>query len=63
MEKVHLLEPRQLDRSKSQYRSLYIGLVQVAVKPLHKLGLNSPNLICLKDAQYISFTNSLLTVF
>ena len=39
---------------------LHIGLVQVAVKPLTRKGINAPILMCLRDARFKKFNDSLL---
>ena len=39
---------------------LHIGLVQDAVKPLARKGINSPILMCLRDARFKKFNDSLL---
>ncbi|CAL9025746.1 unnamed protein product, partial [Prunus brigantina] len=39
---------------------LHIGLVQVAVKPLTRLGLQASILLCLRDARFTDFNDSVL---
>ncbi|CAL9029357.1 unnamed protein product [Prunus brigantina] len=41
---------------------LHIGLVQVAVKPLTRLGLKASILLCLRDARFTEFSDSTLGV-
>ena len=45
---------------KNNYKFLHIGLIQVAVKPLIRLGMDIPIMICLRDARLLDFNNSLL---
>ena len=47
---------------RQKYKYLHIGLIQIAVKPLHRLGLDSPILLCLRDSRYKNFQNSLLAI-
>lgn len=42
------------------YKFLHIGLVQVAVKPLTRDGLNTSLLLCLRDKRHLRFNDSLL---
>ena len=44
------------------YGYLHLGLIQVAVKPLTRLRLDSPILICLRDRRLKKFHDSLLAV-
>ena len=39
---------------------LHIGLVQVAIKPLTRLGLKASILLCLGDARFTNFSDSTL---
>jgi hypothetical protein len=39
---------------------LHVGSVQVAVKPLTRLGINASVLLCLRDARFINFRTSIL---
>jgi hypothetical protein len=43
---------------KDGYKYLHLGLIQVAVKPLHKLGLNTPLLLVLRDTRIKDFQES-----
>jgi hypothetical protein len=38
----------------------YVGSVQVAIKPLTRLGINASVLLCLCDARFINFRISIL---
>jgi hypothetical protein len=42
------------------YKFLHIGSVQVVVKPLTRLGINSSVLLCLRDARFVKFQTSIL---
>ena len=45
---------------REEFNYLHVGLVQVAVKPLFKLGLDIPVHISLRDKRHEDFSNSLL---
>jgi hypothetical protein len=52
---------RFIENSKAkEYRFLHVGSVQVAVKPLTRLGINASVLLCLRDARFINFRISIL---
>ena len=60
-EKCCLFNRRNINEflaKKSNY--LHIGLVQVAVKPLTRKGINASILMCLKDARFKDFHTSIL---
>lgn len=41
---------------------MHIGFVQIAVKPMFRLGLDIPILVMLRDARHKKFDHSLLAV-
>ena len=43
-----------------KFSYLHIGLVQVAVKPLTRKGINASVLMCLRDARFKNFSDSIL---
>jgi hypothetical protein len=50
-----------LDEAKAKkYKFLHIGSVQVAVKPLTRLGIDASVLLCLRDARFLHFKPSIL---
>jgi hypothetical protein len=58
-----LLDKKLLDKHyKDGFRYIHLGLVQVAVKPLHKLGLNSPILLILRDSRIKDFQDSTIAM-
>ncbi|KAK2428017.1 hypothetical protein QL285_026560 [Trifolium repens] len=58
-----LLDKKLLDQHyKNGFRYIHLGLVQVAVKPLHKLGLNSPILLILRDSRIRDFHDSVIAM-
>lgn len=59
---LRLLPKSSLERHKLKYKSLHIGMIQIAVKPLTKLGLKTCILLCLRDCRHENFENSLLGI-
>ena len=43
-----------------KFSYLHIGLVQVTIKPLTRKGINASILMCLKDARFKNFKDSIL---
>ena len=41
---------------------LHIGMVQVAIKPLTRKGINTSVLMCLRDARFKNFKDSILSM-
>jgi hypothetical protein len=48
------------DSKNKEYKFLHVGSVQVAVKPLTRLGINASVLLCLRDARFVNFKTSIL---
>lgn len=52
---IELLSPSMLKEHKQNYKFLHIGLIQIAVKPLHRLGIDTPVCVCLRDTRPFRF--------
>ena len=60
-ETIELLDPKDLEQiQREKFKILHIGAIQVAAKPLTRLGLDKPICICLRDARHNQFQDSLL---
>ncbi|KAL4199650.1 hypothetical protein AMTRI_Chr03g145930 [Amborella trichopoda] len=60
-EDFHLLSKKVIEKHReNNYKYLHIGLIQIAVKPLTRPGLNTSVLVCLRDTRHNIFTDSLL---
>ncbi|KAG7969086.1 hypothetical protein I3843_07G012600 [Carya illinoinensis] len=60
-EKYHLFTKKSIQEFLSKgYKFLHIGSVQIAVKPLTRLGINASILLCLRDARHNQFETSIL---
>jgi hypothetical protein len=56
-----LFNKKFIENSKAKdYKFLHVGSVQVAVKPLTRLGINAYVLLCLHDARFINFRISII---
>jgi hypothetical protein len=56
-----LFSKKWLEEAKAKhYKFLHIGSVQVAVKPLTRLGIDASVLLCLRDARFLQFKPSIL---
>ena len=63
VEEIQLFSEEAIHKHRqNNYKVLHIGLVQVAIKPLFRLGQNIPILVMLRDARNLNFNNSLLAV-
>ncbi|XP_054782159.1 uncharacterized protein LOC129301285 [Prosopis cineraria] len=60
---VYLLTRDDIRRHKKKYDFLHIGLVQVFVSPLHHRGCDQRVLVCLRDAKYPNFKDSIFAAF
>ncbi|WMV09101.1 hypothetical protein MTR67_002486, partial [Solanum verrucosum] len=56
---IRLLNKRDIDLYRSQYKFLHIGMVQIAFKPLTLKGLPETFLAALRDARNLNFRQSL----
>lgn len=61
-ETFDLLTKQNILHHRKKYRFIHIGLVQIAIKPLFRLGLDISIWIMLRDARHTKFDHSLLTV-
>ncbi|KAG7954930.1 hypothetical protein I3843_11G046100 [Carya illinoinensis] len=60
-EKYYLFTKKSIQEFLSKgYKFLHIGSVQIAVKPLTRLGINASILLCLRDARHNQFETSIL---
>ena len=57
---VPLISQSLIDSYRQKYKYLHLGLVQIAIKPLTREGLNNSVLTCIRDNRHLSFTDSLL---
>lgn len=62
-QKLCLLTEETINQHRKKgFKYLHIGLVQIGVKPLFRLGCDTPVLLCLRDERHRDFENSLLAI-
>lgn len=59
---IQLFSQNVIRNHMRNYKFLHIGLVQIAIKPLTRIGLDVPTLVILRDARHLNFQNSLLAM-
>ena len=57
-----MLIAADIDKYRDKFKFLHIGVVQVAVKPLFRKGLNIPICLMLRDARILNVDDSLLGI-
>ena len=61
-QEIKLFSSKAIQEHRKNYKFLHIGLVQVAIKPMTRLGINAPICIVLRDARLTNFNQSLLAL-
>jgi hypothetical protein len=59
-ETIQLLSSDEIDKNIKNFSFIHFGLVQVAVKPLTRQGLNTSVLLCLRDGKFKIYKDALL---
>jgi len=63
MQTIGMIKPTSIDsRLKANYRFMHVGLVQVAINPLLKTGVNAPIYLALRDKRLRHYKSSLFAV-
>ncbi|KAG8650609.1 hypothetical protein MANES_07G055364v8 [Manihot esculenta] len=62
MQSMGLLSEELIRKHQQTYAFLHIGMIQVAVKPATRLGLNTAAMLCVRDKRHSKFSDSLLGV-
>ncbi|XP_024992539.1 uncharacterized protein LOC112526483 [Cynara cardunculus var. scolymus] len=57
-----LLSTKRIKQHQQKYNFLHLGMIQVALKPATRLGLNTSVLVCLHDKRNLKFHDSLIGV-
>ena len=61
-ETIQLLNSDNIDKNIKNFSFIHFGLVQVAVKPLTRQGLNTSVLLCLRDGRFKIYKDVLLRI-
>jgi len=59
---LNLLSSRSILEHRQKYKFMHIGLVQIAIKPLFRIGIDAPVLLILRDKRHNDFENSILAM-
>ena len=63
LQTIDMIKQNAIDNHlQAKYRFMHIGLVQVAIKPLLKKGINAPIYMALRDKRLRKYKSSLLAV-
>ena len=62
MQQIRLFTPQIIEEFATTHQYMHIGLIQIAVKPLTRKGLNTSILACLRDQRHNDFEDSLLGI-
>ncbi|PIN17194.1 hypothetical protein CDL12_10144 [Handroanthus impetiginosus] len=59
---LSMLSKRLIEHHKQKYKYLHIGMIQIGLKPLTRIGLNTSALILVRDRRHNQFEDSLLGI-
>ena len=62
LESLQLVSQNTINQHRKKFNYIHIGLVQVAIKPLFRLGLDIPIFVCLRDGRSTRFTDSIFSM-
>ena len=57
---IRLLDDKSIERHKRDYNFIHFGMIQVAAKPLTRLGLNTFIVMCLRDNRHLDYRDSII---
>ena len=58
---IRLLDSKSIEKhKKDKYNFINFGMIQVAVKPLTRLGLNTSIVMCLRDNKHLDYRDSII---
>ncbi|KAL6347349.1 hypothetical protein AAG906_016822 [Vitis piasezkii] len=59
---IRLLDNKSIDKHKKNgYNFIHFGMIQVATKPLTRLGLNTAIVMCLRDNRHLEYRDSIIS--
>ncbi|PIM98952.1 hypothetical protein CDL12_28556 [Handroanthus impetiginosus] len=59
---LSMLSKKLIEQHKQKYKYLHLGMIQIGLKPLTRLGLNTSALILVRDKRHNQFEDSLLGI-
>ena len=54
------MDDKSIERYKRDYNFIHFGMIQVAAKPLIRIGLNISIVICLRDNKHLDYRDSII---
>ena len=58
---IRLLDSKSVEKhKKDHYNFIHFGMIQVAAKPLTRLGLNTSIVMCLRDNKHLDYRDSII---
>ena len=57
---IRLLDSKSIEKHKRDYNFIHFDMIQVAAKPLTRLGLNTSIVMCLRDNRHIDYWDSII---
>ena len=57
---IRLLDSQSIERHKKDYNFIHFGMIQVAAKPLTRVGLNTSIVMCLRDDRHLDYWDSII---
>ena len=58
---IRLLDSKSVEKhKKDHYKFIHFGMIQVAAKPLTRLGLNTSIVMCLRDNKHLDYRDSII---
>ena len=56
------MDSKSIERHKRDYNFIHFGMIQVAAKPLTRIGLNIFIVMCLRDNRHLDYRDSIIGV-
>ena len=57
---IRLLDSKSIEKHKRDYNFIHFGMIQVVVKPLTRIGLNTSIVMCLRDNRHLDYQDSII---
>ena len=57
---IRLLDSQSIERHKKDYNFIHFDMIQVAAKPLTRVGLNTSIVMCLRDDRHLDYWDSII---
>ena len=59
---IRLLDSKSIQKHKKYYNFIHLGMIQIAAKPLVRIGLNTLIIICLRYNRHLDYRDSIIEV-